>query len=162
MLFNFVAPYQTYGQSCRALSCNYAQGLACSSASICVCPSSDSYWSRNETGCRMFDFQNKIISTKHWFIFVGRCPKNWSMVNGKCVFISTFSLNWTDSFAYCRSFTAQLLTFSKSNLFDLHYFVSSNANYFIGLTEQPHNSSFLLKKFLWYFFIWSMILCDWF
>lgn len=42
----------TYGQSCRALSCNAAQGLVCNSQSICGCPSTNSYWSYNEGGCR--------------------------------------------------------------------------------------------------------------
>lgn len=61
---NFVAPYQTYGQSCKALSCNSAQGLVCGSASLCVCPSSNSYWSRNETGCRMFTLKQISIHGK--------------------------------------------------------------------------------------------------
>ncbi|CAF1081746.1 unnamed protein product [Rotaria sp. Silwood1] len=122
-----LSPYQTYGQSCKMLSCNPAHGLACSTKSICSCPSSDSYWSHNETGCR-------------------RCPSGWSTVNGKCLFVSTFNLNWTDAMSYCKSFTAQLLTLSATKLYSsltlsqINNLVSSNTNYFIGLSEQPSNS----------------------
>ena len=52
---NCLEPYQSYGQSCRSLSCNSAYGLICSPGSICVCPSNDSYWSWNDTGCRMLN-----------------------------------------------------------------------------------------------------------
>ncbi|CAF2915854.1 unnamed protein product [Rotaria sp. Silwood2] len=122
-----LSPYKTYGQSCKALSCNPAHGLVCSTKSICLCPSTDSYWSRNETGCR-------------------RCPSGWSIVNGKCIFVSTFNLNWSDAITYCKSFTAQLLALSTTKLYSsltlsqINNLVSSNTNYFIGLSEQPSDS----------------------
>lgn len=47
-----LAPYQTYGQSCRTSSCNQAHGLVCNNEHICVCPTSNSYWSWNEASCR--------------------------------------------------------------------------------------------------------------
>jgi hypothetical protein len=71
-------------------------------------------------------------------------------VNGKCLFVSTFTLNWTDASAYCKSFTAQLLTLSAAKLyptFTLSYIsnlVASNTNYFIGLSEQPTDSGTLI------------------
>ncbi|CAF0727353.1 unnamed protein product [Adineta steineri] len=120
-------PYQTYGQSFRTASCNQASGLICSTNYICLCPPSNSYWSYNETGCRI-------------------CPNGWSSINGKCIFISTFYLNWTDAFDYCNSFTAQLLTLSPMKLYtsltlsQINNSVLSNTNYFIGLSEQPSNS----------------------
>ncbi|CAF1016996.1 unnamed protein product [Rotaria sordida] len=131
LLFIFIigplSPYQTYGQSCKMLSCNAAHGLVCNTKSICLCPSNDSYWSYNETGCR-------------------RCPNGWSTINGKCLFISTFNLNWTDAIAYCKSFTAQLLTLSTTKIYSsltlsqIKNLVSSNTTYFIGLSEQPNDS----------------------
>ncbi|CAF2076189.1 unnamed protein product [Rotaria magnacalcarata] len=122
-----LSPYQTYGQSCKTLSCNYAYGLVCGKNSICSCPSSNSYWSYNQTGCR-------------------RCPNGWSMLNGKCIFVSTFYMNWTDASSYCKSFIAQLLTFTVIKLYtsltlsQINTSVSSNTNYFIGLSEQPSDS----------------------
>jgi hypothetical protein len=68
------------------------------------------------------------------------------MINGKCVFVSTFNLDWADAFAYCKSFTAQLLTFSSTKMYSsltlsqINNLVVSNTNYFIGLTEQPNDS----------------------
>ncbi len=67
-------------------------------------------------------------------------------MNGKCLFVSTFTLNWTDASAYCKSFTAELLTFSTAKLyptFNISYLsnlIASNTNYFIGLSEQPNDS----------------------
>ncbi|CAF0975499.1 unnamed protein product [Adineta ricciae] len=122
-----LSPYQTYGQSCRTAPCNVAQGLFCSTNSICECPSPRFYWSFNQTGCRI-------------------CPSDWSFLNGKCIFKSTFYLNWTDAFAYCTSFTAQLLTLSPAELYpsltlaEISSLVTPNTNYFIGLSEQPINS----------------------
>lgn len=68
------------------------------------------------------------------------------MTNGKCLFVSTFSLNWTDALSYCKSFTGQLLTLSTAKLYstftlsDISNVIISNANYFIGLSEQPNDS----------------------
>jgi hypothetical protein len=68
------------------------------------------------------------------------------MVNGKCLFISIFNLDWANAFAYCKSSTAQLLTLSSTKmsssltLSQISNLVSSGANYFIGLSEQPTNS----------------------
>jgi hypothetical protein len=48
--------------------------------------------------------------------------------------------------AYCKSFTAQLLTLSPAKLYSsftlsqISNLVSSNTNYFIGLSEQPSDS----------------------
>ena len=83
---------------------------------------------------------------KQSYSYLGRCPNEWTMINGKCVFVSTFNLDWADAFAYCKSFTAQLLTFSSSKIYSsltlsqINDLVVSNTNYFIGLTEQPNNS----------------------
>lgn len=71
-------------------------------------------------------------------------------MKGKCIFASTFNLNWTDASAYCQSFTAQLLTltaaksYSMITLSDIANLVASNTNYFLGLSEQPHDSGALL------------------
>ncbi|CAF3355737.1 unnamed protein product [Rotaria socialis] len=122
-----ISPYQTYGQSCKTLSCNYAYGLVCDKNSICSCPSTNSYWSYNQTGCR-------------------RCPNGWSILNGKCIFVSTFYMNWTDASSYCQSFAAQLLAFTAIQLYksltlsQINTLVSSNTNYFLGLSKQPRDS----------------------
>ena len=85
----------------------------------------------------------------------GRCPYGWSLINGKCLFVSTFTLNWTDAFAYCKSFTAQLLTLlpvklhPNLTLSHLANLVASNSNYFIGLSEQPNDSGSLACLIEW-------------
>jgi hypothetical protein len=91
-----------------------------------------------------------LIKKLNNYSYVGRCSNGWSSVNGKCLFVSTFTLNWTDASAYCKSYTAQLLTFSAVKLypaFTLSYLsnvVAPNTNYFIGLSEQPSDSSTLI------------------
>ena len=133
-------PYQTFGQSCRSLSCNVAHGLICGQSSICQCPASDSFWSWNNTGCRLWT--NFVLRRRSFCSFSGRCPSGWSMLNGKCLFVSQFHLNWTQALEYCRSAAARLFTFSSTmNSTALSSFVSTNQNYFIGLAEQPVDSS---------------------
>ncbi|CAF0994295.1 unnamed protein product [Didymodactylos carnosus] len=51
---SFLAPYQTYGQSCTAVACNPSQGLTCSNKS-CGCPK-NYYWSTNSSFCRAYNF----------------------------------------------------------------------------------------------------------
>lgn len=86
------------------------------------------------------------------YLSSGRCPKNWSSLKSKCIFVSTFSLNWTDASAYCKSFTAQLLTFTATKthsmitLSDIDNLVASNTSYFLGLSEQPHDSGLFLRS----------------
>ena len=140
---HFPAPYQTYGQSCRTSPCSVAQGLFCSANSICECPSPRSYWSYNQTGCRMQNISlHETISDN----YLGICPSDWLFLNGKCIFKSAFYLNWTDAFTYCTSFTARLLTLSPAELYsrltltEISSLVTPNTNYFIGLSEQPINS----------------------
>ena len=100
-----------------------------------------------------------VLKKLYNYSYIGRCSNGWSSVNGKCLFISTFTLNWTDASAYCKSFAAQLLTFSAAKLYPTFNFsylsniVASNTNYFIGLSEQPSDSGKLIISYLNLIFI---------
>jgi len=84
--------------------------------------------------CWILLFQVKT----QYYSYLGRRPNGWSVVNGKCLFVSTFYMNWTEALTYRKSFTAQL--YSSLILPQISNFVLSNTNYFIGLSQQPSDS----------------------
>jgi hypothetical protein len=81
-----------------------------------------------------------------YYSYLDLCQNRWSVINGKCLFVSTFYLNWTDALTYCKSFTAQLWTLSLAKVYSsltlsqISNLVLSHTSYFIGLSQQPSDS----------------------